>query len=332
MTELSAVPGGGDLGPIPYLRLPTPGPLFTSRAQRFAALAPGHTLSEYLELLSRLSAAQAAAAAAARLAPRLTPDVARLPGERPLDASTHRRGPEWREGLAVVLAELSAAPLPSEGRAALDLLGALPPPELEAMADRVLANAVLGADLAAGSFAAAALQVYFTSLAARLAPGGVARAPDGCPLCGSLPVAGVVLGDDKLRYLVCSLCATQWHRTRVQCAACGQSEGLRYYSLEGARPTAAGDRPGPGATSGSAPDGGSAGPGLPGGAAAARAEACPRCKSYTKLFYVEKDPRLEPFADDVATLSLDLLMAEEGWVRHGVNLFLLSGEERAPSS
>jgi FdhE protein len=61
-----------------------------------------------------------------------------------------------------------------------------------------------------------------------------------------------------------------------------------------------------------------------------KAEACSSCKSYTKLFYAEGDPRLEPFADDVATLSLDLLMAEDGWVRHGVNLFLVPGEERAP--
>ena len=61
-----------------------------------------------------------------------------------------------------------------------------------------------------------------------------------------------------------------------------------------------------------------------------KAEACPSCKSYTKLFYAESDPRLEPFADDVATLSLDLLMAEDGWVRHGVNLFLVPGEERSP--
>lgn len=323
MTDPSAVPGGGELGPVPYLRLPGPGPLFTRRAERFAALAPGHTLSEYLELLSRLSAAQGAAAATTRF----SPGGARLPAERPLDASTHRRSPEWRDALAVVLAELSTAPLPSEGRAALDRLRALPPPEIEAMADRVLANAILGTDLAAGPFAAAALQVYFTSLAARLDPVAVARAPDGCPVCGSLPVAGVVLGDDKLRYLVCSLCATGWHRTRVQCAACGEGEGIRYFALEGALHDGGGDR-----TLLAPRDGGSAGTGAPRGAGAARAEACPRCKAYTKLFYVEKDPRLEPFADDVATLSLDLLMAEEGWVRHGVNLFLLSGEERVPES
>jgi FdhE protein len=323
MTDPQTLPGGAELGPIPYLRLPNPASLFARRAERFAALAPGHTLSEYLELLSRLAAAQAAASATVRLALA----VARLSPERPLDASTHRRGPAWRDGLAVILAELSTVALPAEGRTALELLHTLPPPELDAMADRVLANAVLGTDLAAGPFAAAALQVYFTSLAAQLAPDAVARARDGCPVCGSLPVAGVVLGDDKLRYLVCSLCATQWHHTRVQCAACHKGDDIRYYALEGARAPEDGAAIGPARN-----DGGAGAPTAPHGGSSAKAEACPACKAYTKLFYVEKDPPLEPFADDVATLSLDLLMAEHGWVRHGVNLFLLSGEERVPAS
>ncbi len=322
MIDAQPPSGGGELGPVPHLRLPEAESLFTRRAERFAALAPGHTLSEYLELLSRLAAAQGAAAATLR--PRL--DGARLAAARPLDAAVHRRSPEWREGLAVILAELSTAALPAESGAALDLLRALPPSELDAIADRILANAVLGVDLAAGPFAAAALQVYFTSLAAQLAPDAVARAPDGCPVCGSLPVAGIVLGDDKLRYLVCSLCAAQWHHTRVQCAACHQAEGIRYYELEGPRPAAAEE-----AAGAAARDEGSHASRARPGRSSAKAEACPRCKAYTKLFYVERDPRLEPFADDVATLSLDLLMAEEGWVRHGVNLFLLSGEERAPT-
>ncbi len=57
---------------------------------------------------------------------------------------------------------------------------------------------------------------------------------------------------------------------------------------------------------------------------AAKAEACDRCHTYLKLFYLEQNPRAEPFADDVATLPLDLLMAEAGYARSGVNLFLLS--------
>jgi len=120
----------------------------------------------------------------------------------------------------------------------------------------------------------------------------VERTEAGCPLCGGAPVAGVVLGDDKLRYLVCGLCATQWHHTRAQCVLCRSSSALAYLALDG-------PAPGP-----------------------AKAEACQACRAYLKLLYVELDPRLEPFADDVASLALDLLVAERGLERLGQSLFL----------
>ena len=103
-----------------------------------------------------------------------------------------------------------------------------------------------------------------------------------------------MLGDDRLRYLTCSLCAAEWHLTRVMCATCRTTGGISYFSLEG-------------------------------DAGAVKAEACQQCRTYLKLFYLEKGPRAEAFADDVATLSLDLLMSEEGYARGGVNLFLLPG-------
>jgi FdhE protein len=103
-------------------------------------------------------------------------------------------------------------------------------------------------------------------------------------------VAAVVLGDDRLRYLVCSLCGTEWHRTRVQCATCGESSGLTYLGIE--------DR-----------------------GKAVKAEACSHCRTFLKIFYLEEDPKAEPFADDVATLALDLLVADEGYARGGVSCF-----------
>ncbi len=312
MNDTQPLTGSGGLGDIPYLRPPQPERLFARRAERFRELAAGHTLSEFLELLGHLAAAQAVAAARVRI----STNGLDLPRERPLDAASHRRGAEWREALAVILAELRDAPAPPETRAALDLLAALGPPELEALGERVLTSAVRGTDLAAGPFAAAALQVYFTALASQIPTEAVARQKDGCPVCGSPPVAGLVLGDDKVRYLLCSLCASQWHHTRVQCTACHAGKGIAYYALERGRVASA-----PGGSTGSEASASSSSE-----ASSARAEACPACQAYTKLFYVEKDPSLEPFADDVATLALDLLMAEEGWARHGVNLFLVPGE------
>src|SRR5690349_9600993 len=132
MNDSQPLTGSGGLGEIPYLRLPQPERLFARRAERFRALGSHRTLAEFLELLGRVAAAQAVAVARVAIAAN---GVA--PGrERPLDAVNHRRGAAWLEALAVIVAELRDAPAPPETRAALDLLAALPPPELEVLADR----------------------------------------------------------------------------------------------------------------------------------------------------------------------------------------------------
>ncbi|MEF9672373.1 formate dehydrogenase accessory protein FdhE [Pseudomonas sp. PCH446] len=49
-----------------------------------------------------------------------------------------------------------------------------------------------------------------------------------CPACGSPAMAGVIRHRGKfngLRYLVCSLCACEWHVVRVKCIYCEQSKG-----------------------------------------------------------------------------------------------------------
>jgi FdhE protein len=141
----------------------------------------------------------------------------------------------------------------------------------------------------------AALQVYFTALAAGLPADRLERSQGGCPVCDSAPVAGVVLGDDKLRYLCCSLCGSEWNLTRIQCWNCRNTGGIRFLEV-------AGDHGG------------------------LKAEACAACGAYLKLFYRDRMPSVDPMADDVASLTLDLLAAQDGWSRSGVNLFLLGGE------
>jgi FdhE protein len=51
------------------------------------------------------------------------------------------------------------------------------------------------------------------------------------------------------------------------------------------------------------------------------AETCDKCRGYLRIFYQVQDPTLEPLADGVATLGLDMLMAEAGWKRGGQNPF-----------
>jgi FdhE protein len=289
--------GGGSLGAAAYLR-PHPGPaLFSRRAARFEALAPGHAAGEYLAFLARVATAQHEAAERlwAGPPPRLPPST---PGGRPLDAAGPRPA-SWLAALTGLLASLEPAPLPGPARATLRRLADLPTGALEGLADRVLAGALRPGEVAEAPLVGAALQVAFGDLASRRGAGTVPRADDeGCPVCGFPPVTGLVLGDDKLRYLTCGLCASQWHHTRVQCTRCRSAARLSYLVQEGS-------------------DG------------AAKAEVCEGCHAYLKLIYLEERPGLDPWADDLATLPLDLLVAERGLERLGVNLLLAAGDEGA---
>lgn len=278
----------GDIIPV---RLPlAPSRLFGTRAARFRALAQGHAAGDFLAALARLAEAQG-------LACREVP-VPVMGGRDtwpavPLFIREWRRAGDWRKALSVIVADMRNAPLPAPAQAVLARLETAPPADIEAFADALLAGAFDRIDPAVAPFVGAALQVYWTVLASCVPTRDPAGSASGCPICGSAPVAGLVHGDG-LRYLVCSLCGAEWHLTRVVCANCRSTENVSYFAIEG--------DPG-----------------------AAKAEACDRCRTYLKLFYLEKTPQAEPFADDVATLSLDLLMSGKGYSRSGVNLFLLPG-------
>jgi len=60
-----------------------------------------------------------------------------------------------------------------------------------------------------------------------------------------------------------------------------------------------------------------------------RAESCDDCHSYRKIFYQDKDPFVEPVADDLASLALDVLMGEAGYARANGNPLLWQNAEDA---
>ncbi len=279
------------------LRFPSPVQLFEGRAGRFRDLAPGHAIGEYLDLLARLASAQAHAC---RLMP-ASPEGPLPAGPAPLATWTWQRSPAWRHALDAILGEMKIIPTPAETAEAVVHLSGITNLEREALASTVLAGTAGDAELAPAVFVGAALQVYWTSLAAMMA--GSDLVPDdptsGCPVCGSPPVAGIVLGDHKLRYLICGLCGVQWHLTRVVCSHCRATGGLSYFKIDG-------------------------------GAPGINAEACAGCGTYLKLFYLEQTPLSEPVADDVASLALDLMMSEAGYSRAGGNCFLAAPGGRAP--
>lgn len=146
----------------------------------------------------------------------------------------------------------------------------------------------------AGRFAA--LQVELGRLASLLDPGGLVPVGEGIwPACGAPPVASLVVGwpgAQGARYLVGSLRAAAWNHVRIKCAGCASTKGIAYYGIEGRDEVA-------------------------------RGETCEACRGYLKHFQQQKDSLVDPVADDVATLGLDLLLREAGRHRLGRNLFLL---------
>ena len=158
----------------------------------------------------------------------------------------------------------------------------------------------------------AALQVWWTRQAASLNEADIGHVGTStvCPICASRPVASVVeigAAQSNLRYLHCSLCSTQWHMVRVTCSSCEATKGVAYYSLTGADVDSAAN---------TAPSR---------KIAFARAETCDSCHSYLKIFTREKEPQMEATADDLATLALDMLVDEAGYLRSGPNLLFSPG-------
>ena len=279
------------VGSFPLVILPDRSRVFSDRSRRFASLAEGHPLSDWLLFLGRLTAIQhGLLQESPPAAPK--PEIHGLP---PIPASTMMRDSSWRQLLDRIAREL-APHAPGPARHTLERIQAMDAPSLEALADRVLRCELDGRDAHLLPFVSAALQVHWTALAAGLDESGVApsEVPGVCPCCGFQPVAGIVRTGGEvpgLRYLHCGLCNTEWNLVRVTCAACRGNNGVAYYHIEG--------------TDGSV-----------------RAETCDACKSYLKIVYQEKSPAADPIADDLATLALDLMVQEAGYDRVGLNLLL----------
>jgi FdhE protein len=302
---------------VPFLRLPDAAQVFAERALRLRQLAAGHPMREFLLFAAQLAEAQQrvlAAYPAVPLPDAETLDACARRSEPPLPAARWPRDAAWRAGLAALCGQLQASLPDGPAQQTAARLQASEPEWLEAQADRILANVSIGIDIAAAPFIAAALQVYWTHLVAATdrTMAGSKQPPFGrtvdascCPCCGSRPVASIVrIGGDTsgYRYLQCALCSTQWHMVRIKCTHCENTKGIQYWSLEGADPAAARDLK------------------------AVQAETCDECGHYLKIVSMQKDPQVEPVADDLATLALDLLVTEGGKQPHGINLMLFYAE------
>ena len=301
---------------LQFLRLPEPG-LFAERALRLRRLAEGHAMRDYLLFIAELAQAQHEALKEAVVL--ALPDAAQIEaaanaGRPLLPAQGWPRDPAWREGLRRLMRQLAARLAPGAARDTALAVAAAGDELLETQAERLLGGVALGLDLGMAPLIAAGLQLYWVRLLGqvqsahggdRLAPFGRTDDPTLCPCCGSRPTASITrIGAEGSgqRYLSCSLCASLWHYVRIKCAHCQGTKGISLQALLAADA-----------------QGGAHG-------AAVQAECCEGCGHYLKIVHMERDNQVEPMADDLASLTLDLLVAETGLQRHGVNLMLLFGD------
>ncbi len=296
-------PSGGVKAPEPII-LPAPERRFARTAARLEAISPNHAIEPWLRFMAALARAQAAAASFPIVLPTFDSidlEIA-VQGEMPpLAADGHRRPPEWREFLSIVMARLEEEIVGTEIRVVITDLRRLDAAAIEFLADEFVHGEIAESDAGAVLFIAAALQVYFAKAAASLQVSDLRLLPQRglCPCCGSTPVAGTITASGDApgaRYLHCSLCSTAWNHVRTICITCGESRSI---ALEG----------------------------IEGDAGTVKAETCKDCGTYSKMIYLSKDTDADPYADDLASLGLDLLVAEHGWARHAPNPLLLSGSQ-----
>ena len=293
---------------------------------RLRQLAAGHAMRDYLIFVADIAQAQQRElnrGLAVPLPDRNALQRAAAAGMPPLPAADWPRPLVWLDVLRRMVGTLRERVPAGAASDTLKQIAAASDDELDMQADRLLNGVMLGLNLGWAPLIGAAQQVLWSDLvlqteahAQAVGQPAFGRVSDaaGCPACGSRPTASVVRIDGRhngLRYVHCSLCSLQWHRVRIECTHCGRNDKIHYQTLQAQ------------AGAGSNPTGAAEG--------AVRAECCDDCGHYLKIVQMDKDPHAEPVADDLASLTLDLLVSETGAQRHGVNLMLLFGDPDAPA-
>ena len=287
----------GGIAKVPLARLPDPARLFQKRAERFAFLAQhSANLAPYLRFLATLCDAQARLVTT--LHPAMPPAPAHLQAARancmpPLDRAAMRA--ELAAAIALLPGMLEGVEMPEPARLALAALVSADPTDTDWVIGNVLNDTIPDESVAPHLFAALALQAVAARQAALLhVEQLVVIAPGTCPACGGRHASSLVtenIGAEGARYCACATCQTLWNEVRVKCTCCGSTKGITYRSVETDEATV-------------------------------KAECCRECGRWVKILYQNKNASLEPIADDVASLGLDLMMRDSEWQRGGYNPFL----------
>ena len=142
-------------------------------------------------------------------------------------------------------------------------------------------------------FEKALLQPYAEWLAHQAVGVSEAVPASLCPFCGSKPEVAVLRpeGDGGKRFLVCSLCFTEWGYRRQLCPNCGEEHKDKL-------PVFVADE-----------------------FDYVRVDACDTCRAYIKSIDMTKNGRAVPIVDELATVSLNLWAQEKQYHKVEPNLF-----------
>ena len=287
----------------PLLVVVEAGEMFRARAARMQVLAAQQSDSPWLAFCAQLMQAQVDCLSRVQAQP-IDENVVResfihkLP---PFSITTWLPEAQWVIVFKALAEALEAQTLAPGVRGALERV------KQTALADQIRqAKALLAAEDAAlpadaVPFIGATLQLLW-SIQAKSVSAFVElhKGESGlCPVCGSHPVASVVrIGERDLhRYMICSLCASEWYAPRARCTNCetpkevGMLGDTRESALQG--------------------------------------ECCEECRGYLKLMFQAKEPLVDAVAADLASISLDLALSGEGFSRTGRNLFFTVGQTPA---
>jgi FdhE protein len=117
--------------------------------------------------------------------------------------------------------------------------------------------------------------------------------PPLCPFCGSKPQLAILRaeGDGAKRFLLCSLCGTEWFFRRVLCPNCAEEnkEHLPVFIAQEFDYV--------------------------------RVDACDTCHTYIKSIDLSRNGNAVPVVDELATVSLNLWAQENNYKKAQPNLF-----------
>lgn len=283
----------GGVPKAPFVFLPDPALVFQGRARRFRFLAKTSHLAPYLAFLADLSALQARLALSLPACPPVPPS--RAAGMPPINRAALAEDPVLADALTALCGGAADLPMPEPARVALAAAAGARARDRHWLLNNILSDTIPEDAAGPHLFAAAAVQLHLARLAATLEAEALTLVGNGlCPACGGRPVSSSVTGApgiENVRYATCAGCATQWNEVRVKCLCCGSTKGISYRSAETHEATV-------------------------------KAEVCAECRSWVKILHQAKNPSLDPVADDVGSLGLDLMMKETGLRRGGFNPFL----------